>query len=165
MARAYVAKKSCGCIVAAFPVNLDKAVKGKILEQLAKGGFDIEQVSELEVRRDFALTCDHNRPPLLNMMTATVTEDERETFGESSYIDDAQDGNDDGVDEADVNAAGNDWDPENEEEAEAELEAEQAQAEFESEQLENNVEAIGDQTEESLADSPSAGVEKESIPF
>lgn len=63
--RVYVARKDCGCIVAAFPVNMDKAIKGKILEQLSKAGLDIEQTSEFDVQENYHLVCDHNRPPLL----------------------------------------------------------------------------------------------------
>lgn len=68
MSQCYVAKKSCGHIVAAFPVNIDKAVKGKLLEQFTKAGFDIEQATEAEVRLGYNLSCSCATPPLLKMM-------------------------------------------------------------------------------------------------
>jgi len=68
MSQCYEAKKSCGHIVAAFPVNIDKAVKGKLLEQFTKAGFDIEQATEAEVRLGFNLSCSCSTPPLLKMM-------------------------------------------------------------------------------------------------
>lgn len=83
MSQVYVARKSCGCIVAAFPTNIDKAVKGELLKQLAKGGYDIDQTTDGEVRMRFDVACQCNRPPLLSLM---------EEAGE-------------GVDQADIDAA------------------------------------------------------------
>lgn len=72
--RVYVARKDCGCIVAAFPVNLDKAIKGSLMMVLAKAGFDIEQTTQGDVRANFHLTCDHNKPPLLAYMDERTAE-------------------------------------------------------------------------------------------
>ena len=64
--RVYVVRKVCGCIVAAFPVQgLEPAIKGKLLEQFAKAGFDVDQADQYEVNARFALDCDCNKPPLL----------------------------------------------------------------------------------------------------
>ena len=86
MSQVYVARKSCGCIVAAFPTNIDKAVKGELLKQLAKGGYDIDQTTEGEVRLRFEVSCVCNRPPLLAFM-----EDNNASI--------------DGVDQTDIDAA------------------------------------------------------------
>ena len=68
MARVFVARKSCGCIVAAFPINMDKNIKAELLKQLTKAGYDVEQAGELDVQLNFALTCSHGKPPLLDLM-------------------------------------------------------------------------------------------------
>lgn len=86
MSQVYVARKSCGCIVAAFPTNIDKAVKGELLKQLAKGGYDIDQTTDGEVRNRFDVACQRNRPPLLAFM-----EDNKASI--------------EGVDQADIDAA------------------------------------------------------------
>jgi hypothetical protein len=65
MARVFVAKKTCGHIVAAFPVNMDTNCKAEVMKQFTKAGYDLEQSSELDVRLSFALTCDCGKPPLL----------------------------------------------------------------------------------------------------
>jgi hypothetical protein len=113
--RVYVARKECGCIVAAFPVGIDKAVKGELMKQLAKAGLDIEQASEIDVQVDFHLTCDHNRPPLLGLI-----DDAKYHRSGSDYrpTENAAFGNDDGADASDVNAGGSDLTPEAEEEEE-----------------------------------------------
>jgi hypothetical protein len=95
MAKVYVARKSCGHIVAAFPLTIDPAAKGEILKQFAKAGFDIDQTTELDVQVNYALTCDCNKPPLFK------------------YADDMPRGepdpnNDGGVDQASVDAMAND---------------------------------------------------------
>ena len=64
----YVARRSCGCIVAAFPLNIDKGVKGELLKQFAKIGLDVDQTSGADVRLNFNLSCTHGAPPLLTMM-------------------------------------------------------------------------------------------------
>jgi hypothetical protein len=97
--KVYVARRDCGCIVAAFPITIDKAVKGELLKQLAKAGLDIEQATDIDVRLDFNLSCDHNKPPLVSMW-----EKKAEAPAE-----------DDGVDQADIDAAATDVDPEDEE--------------------------------------------------
>jgi hypothetical protein len=125
MNRVYVARKSCGCIVAAFPVSIDKAVKGELLKQLAKAGLDIEQSTDIDVRMDFHLVCDHNRPPLLQAIDEVTY---RRAGSDYRPTENAAIGNDDGVDQADVDAAGTDLTPEAEE-AEAAIEAEEALAE------------------------------------
>lgn len=108
--RVYVARKECGCIVAAFPVYLDKACKGEILKQLAKAGLDVEQTVDFDVRINFDLTCNHNRPPLLDLIDQVQPDA-------------------DGVDQTDVDAAGTDLEPAAEE-AEAQINAEEERAEM-----------------------------------
>lgn len=72
--RVYVARKDCGCIVAAFPVNMDKAIKGELMKQFSKAGYDLEQTTQGDVRDNYHITCDHNRPPLLAMMDERTAE-------------------------------------------------------------------------------------------
>jgi len=84
----YVARRpGCQHIVAAFPAQIDKAIKGKLLEQLTKAGYDVDLTSETDVQINFQLHCSHSKPPLLDMMEKAAAEK-----GE-------------GVDNADVNAA------------------------------------------------------------
>jgi len=84
----YVARRSCGCIVAAFPLNIDKGVKGELLKQFAKIGLDVDQTSGADVRLNFNLSCTHGAPPLLTMMEKAAAD------------------KDAGIDQEDVNAAG-----------------------------------------------------------
>jgi hypothetical protein len=86
MARCYVVRKECGHIVAAFPVSMEPKAKAEILKQFARIGYDIEQTGEGEVGLAFAIACDCYKPPLLKL------------------IDQQQP--DQGVDQADVDAAG-----------------------------------------------------------
>lgn len=95
--RCYVARKDCGCIVAAFPVKMDQACKAEILKQLTKAGFDIDQTSDWEVHERFNLACDCNKPPLLKI-------------ADNGYLDDDQD--DDGIEMSDVDAMTDDFEPE-----------------------------------------------------
>lgn len=121
--RVYVARKDCGCIVAAFPVNMDKAIKGKILEQLSKAGLDIEQTSELDVQLNFHLICDHNRPPLLDYVAEqAILPAQEEEVGE---VVEEEDEEDDGVESADVDAMSEDISDEVEEAIEHELSADE----------------------------------------
>ena len=53
---------------------MDKAIKGKLLEQFSKAGYDIEQTTQGDVRLNYHITCDHNRPPLLAMMDERTAE-------------------------------------------------------------------------------------------
>jgi hypothetical protein len=99
---------------------MDKAVKGKILEQLSKAGLDIEQTDEFDVRMNFALSCDHNQPPLL-----TYFENKKKEKPEVITADG-------GVEKADVDAAGTDLEPEAEA-AEEQIAAEEARAEAQTE--------------------------------
>ena len=115
MAQVYVARKSCGCIVAAFPLQMDKAVKGEILKQISKAGWDVEQASDRDVRLDFHISCDHNKPPLLAYMDSRTSEG---AFNRAEVVKDGAmppeepaevitpDGG--GVDQADVDALAND---------------------------------------------------------
>jgi hypothetical protein len=118
--RVYVARKDCGCIVAAFPANLDKTIKGNLLMTLAKAGYDIDQTTQEDVRLNFHLTCDHNKPPLLAYMDERTAEGrmaidagESQSFEEEHSFDDEPD--DGGVDEADIDAISSDVTPEAEE--------------------------------------------------
>ena len=89
MGDVYVARRpGSQHIVAAFPVLIDKAVKGELLKQLTKAGFDVDITTEWDVQSNFSLHCSHSVPPLLNLMQ----EAEREKG--------------DGIDQEDVNAAG-----------------------------------------------------------
>lgn len=148
--RVYVARRDCGCIVAAFPANLDKTIKGNLLMVLAKAGYDIDQTTQEDVRLNFHLTCDHNKPPLLAYMDERTAEgrmaidagegvtvgdgvetaadsssspafaengvgagqEGTELEGENSFADEPED---DGVDQADVDALASDVTPEAEE--------------------------------------------------
>jgi hypothetical protein len=113
--RVYVARKECGCIVAAWPVLMDKNIQGEILKQFSKAGYTLEQASETDVRFDFRLICDHNKPPLLAYAEQKANEPTPETVG---------DADDEGVGTKDVDAAGEDWYPEAEEAEEQEADRE-----------------------------------------
>lgn len=66
MTNVYVARKVCGHIVAAFPLNIEQKAKAEIAKQLISNGVDITQVDESEVSLMFKLDCDcQGRPPLL----------------------------------------------------------------------------------------------------
>ena len=105
MSQVYVARKSCGCIVAAFPTNIDKAVKGELLKQLAKGGYDIDQTTEGEVRLRFEVSCVCNRPPLLSLMEDASEGIDQQDIDAAATEDLSPDGNaDEMIDELDEEA-------------------------------------------------------------
>lgn len=126
--RCYVARKECGCIVAAIPLNMDNAAKAEILKQLVKSGFVIDQASDWEVQTNFSLQCDHNKPPLLRIADNGRQPEE-----------------DDGIEMSDVNAMTDDFEPE----AEADEEYEAAQEERKEEMAEAEAE---DELEDDLED-------------
>jgi hypothetical protein len=83
----YVARRSCGCIVAAFPLNIDKGVKGELLKQFAKIGLDVDQTSGADVRLNFNLSCTHGAPPLITLMEQAAAE--KDTGIEQNDVDSA----------------------------------------------------------------------------
>ena len=114
MAMCYVARKSCGCIVAAFPVaGIDAKHSAEILKQLVLCGYSVQQAGEGDVRKDFHLTCDHNRPPLLDIADKKVDPVTGEVISENEPT--GFEPLEDGADAADVEAMAEDYQGDGEE--------------------------------------------------